>query len=312
MGWYMKGVCHSQLGAHFAAEKAYTVCIALKPEYAASYQARGEVNMWLQKFADAERDLTRALELDSNLLPALQRRAWIRTELKNYEGAIADLTEAMKRDDAPTVLWFDRSKVYTILKRPDDAKCDMDEGMKREPTDDLSYCRRSYYRILSGDLTGALKDCDRALELNPRCLAALQNRQNIFAEKQGNYAAAVPVLRQMIEYYPDYVAAHMGLAVNLARIGEVGEAINEARYCLDGNRSAGMLYKIGSMYAIASKFQPDLKSEAFRLLRESVLKGFDNAKEFATDPDLDPIRNNPKFKGIVELMHEGAKEKTTK
>jgi serine/threonine protein kinase/predicted Zn-dependent protease len=303
MAWYMKGLCHSGLGDYAASIEALTACVALNPDNPAVYRDRGVAlsKMRLKdRLQEAELDFSRALAIDPTLTDALVRRADARLDLRNLTGTLEDLTEATRRDDAPTRIWFRRYEVLTRLGRHAEAKNDLGEGLRREPNDEWSWTARSYYRINANDLDGALQDCDKALALNPRYCEALQNKAYVLGERQGKLEEANAVLRKMIDYYPDYLAAHMGLGVNLARQGHAAEAAEEAQFVLSLDRSAYFLYKVGSLYAVLAGTDPNAKEQAFQLLGHALRKGYDKPEEFATDPDLNPIRSDPEFRKLSE------------
>src|SRR5262249_41066952 len=60
------------------------------------------------------------------------------------------------------------------------ARRDWEEGLRQEPTDEKSWVARGMAR-LAKDAPGALADFQKALDLNPRSLAALQNVSHVLA-----------------------------------------------------------------------------------------------------------------------------------
>jgi len=74
-----------------------------------------------------------------------------------------------------------------------------------------------------GDVAGARRHVESALETNPRYLEALVFRGMILTE-QGKHQAAVSSFRQAIEVNEEYLTAYAGLATALERRGQHSEA----------------------------------------------------------------------------------------
>src|SRR5205823_9699277 len=143
-----------------------------------------------------------------------------------------------------------------------------------------------------------LADFDEALKLNPRSLAALQNKAAALSDL-GRDTEALPVLNRVIELYPDYVMARSGRAVILARMGRRDDAHKDGREALLRDRQPFFLYQVAGVYALTSRTHPEDRTEAFRLLALALNKGF-GLEELAKDKDLDPIRECPEFRALVD------------
>ncbi len=61
--WYWRGVCHNVLGQSADAATAFSVCLAVVPDFAYALANRGQARLKQKRFAEAEADYTRALEL---------------------------------------------------------------------------------------------------------------------------------------------------------------------------------------------------------------------------------------------------------
>src|SRR5207302_7378482 len=106
------------------------------------------------------------------------------------------------------------------------ARRDFAQGLRQAPVDEKSWLARGVAK-LSSDLPGALADFEKAAELNPRSLAALQNQAHVLS-KLGRNEQAVRVLDRVIELYPDYVPARAGRGVLRARLQQRKAAHEDA------------------------------------------------------------------------------------
>ncbi len=78
------------------AEKTLTKAIEIYNKHAQAYERRGYVNFILKKTHDAERDFTKSIALDAFNAPAYYGRARIKILREDWEAAIEDLSAAIK------------------------------------------------------------------------------------------------------------------------------------------------------------------------------------------------------------------------
>jgi hypothetical protein len=84
-----------------------------------------------------------------------------------------------------------------------------------------------------------------------------------------------------------------------ARAGRRAEAVRDARAALLIDTKAPTLYQVAGIYAHSAKRNADDRREALRLLWAAVKTGYGLA-DVPTDPDLDPIRDDPEFADILK------------
>jgi tetratricopeptide (TPR) repeat protein len=229
--------------------------------------------------------------------------------LNDYQGADRDLTAALASGTAPTRAYFIRARVRRLAGDRKGAAADRAEGLNREPADDLSWVARGMARLEDQQPHEALSDFDRALAINPRCLAALEDRAAVLSEMPGRTPEAVGALDRAIEYYPDYGQARAGRGVLLARLGKYEEALRDARAAERLDARPANLYRVAGIYALASRHKRKHRHEAFRLLATALSAGY-GFEHLDGDPELAPLRALPEFKRLVaaaRLVRDAAK-----
>jgi serine/threonine protein kinase/tetratricopeptide (TPR) repeat protein len=295
--WFLLGVCHDQLAESPQSVACYNTCLALVPDSPWAYFNRGLAHLRQQNHKQARADLDRAIGLRPKLAEAYRNRALAHQGLKEYAQAEADLTRALELGASPTQVYFLRAAVRGHTGDRDGAERDRREGLRLEPTDEMGWLARGYDRM-SADPEAALADFDRALRLNPRSLAALQNKAHILS-KQNRNEEAVRVLDQAVAVYPDFIRARAGRGVLLARLGKREAAHQDADDCLARDNQPLTLYQLAGIYALTSPKNPDDRRQAFRLLSVSLQKGV-GFEYLENDRDLDPIRACPEFQTLVD------------
>jgi tetratricopeptide (TPR) repeat protein len=250
-----------------------------------------------QRYQEAAGDLDEVIVLRPRLVEAYRNRAIARQGLKKYADASADLTRALELGADPTHVYFLRAAVRQLGGDNEGAKKDRAAGMRHRPTDEMGWLTRGYANMNS-DPRAALAALDEALKLNPRSLAALQNKAHLLG-RMGRNALAVQALDRAVASHPDFIPARAGRGVLLARLGRRGAAHKDALDCLARDNKPLTIYQLAGIYALTSKTHPDDRKQAFRLLSVALQKGcgFDLLE---TDKDLDPIRKDAEFQKLVQ------------
>jgi adenylate cyclase len=87
-------------------------------------------------------------------------------------------------------------------------------------------------------------------------------------------------------------------AVSLCRLGRPEEGLKWAEEALEiDQEDAGVRYNVACLYSLEGK-----ADEAIRCLEEAFDRGFRNKEWFEKDPDLNPLRDDPRFKSLLERI----------
>jgi serine/threonine protein kinase/Flp pilus assembly protein TadD len=308
MAWFLLARCHDDLGQDAQALACYNTCIALWPRQHRLYFNRGLAHLRLRDYAKAVADFNRSIDLEPNHHDAYFNRGLARQGLNQHAEAIEDYTTALEQGAPFTRIYFVRARARQKVNDLEGARRDRADGMRIEPTDEVSWVARGVAR-LGSEPARALADFDKALELNPRYRPALDNKAHVLAEVQGKTAEAVKVLDRIIELYPDHAAARSSRGVLWARLKKRTEAHQDAEEALIRSGDPSIQYQVAGIYALTSTTDPDDAREAFRLLSAALRRGY-GLDLVGRDTDLDPIRNRPEFRRLVEaaraLQHQAA------
>jgi serine/threonine protein kinase/Flp pilus assembly protein TadD len=298
LGLMLLGYCYERLRMFPRAVGCYDAVLALSPNSHATYYRRAAAHAESGEHAEAIEDFSAALRLQPDYMPAHLDRALSEAALGDFRAAIADLDRALELPDAPTRIYFLRARYRTALGDRTAAAADRKEGLAREPNDEQSWVARGVARLPS-EPKGALADFDRALQLNPRSLEALQSRASVLSEFLDRPKDAIEALDAALKVDPKYVNALIGRAVLRARAGNRTEAHRDARAALELSQAPVVQYQAACVYALTSKARETDRSEAIELLEAALRGGFGRA-ELAGDGDLDPLRNAREFQELVK------------
>jgi serine/threonine protein kinase/Tfp pilus assembly protein PilF len=295
--WFLLGECHEQFGQDEPAIGCYGSCVALAPGSYVAYFNRGMAYLRRRQDDLAGADFDRVLELRPGHAGALLARAAALQGQKKDREALADLTAVLEQG-GPTRIYFLRARVRDRLGDRDGAARDWAEGMRREPADEESWGARGWAR-LGNDPAGALADFDRGLALNPRSLGLLENKAHVLAERLGRTEEGIATLTQLLALYPDNARARRSRGVLHARLGHWDAALQDARDALDRDASPPSRYQVAGIYALCSTQDRRHVETALQLLGDALRGGY-GADWLGKDSDLNPIREQPGFKRLLE------------
>jgi len=116
------------------------------------------------------------------------------------------------------------------------------------------------------------------------------------------YRRALRVARDHLELNPDDPRAATMCAVAACRVGRKAEGLAWAERALaidpdDG----GVRYNVACLYAVEGELE-----QAITCLDEAFRRGFGNKEWILQDPDLDAIRDDPRFQALVAAVPERA------
>ncbi|QJX00902.1 protein kinase domain-containing protein [Frigoriglobus tundricola] len=291
------GSCHEGSGHYAEAAACYTTAVALRPDHFGGYYSRGLVRLRLRDPGGARADFDRAAELQPGLADLYLNRALAYQGLREYDNALGDLDRAIDLGASRVRALCLRSRLKDLAGDTKGAGTDLADALREEAQDDVSLVARGLAR-LSTDLAGAVADFDAALKYNPRSLPAMQNKSHA-QSKRGHNQDAVRTLDALLALYPDYVPARAGRALMHARLGHEKEAIEDAVRALKQDETPANAYQIAGVYAQLHPVRPGARDEAVRLLTGALRNGFGH-EYIELDKDLDPIRDTPEFKRVLE------------
>jgi serine/threonine protein kinase/Tfp pilus assembly protein PilF len=295
---YALGLCYAQMGDYHRAANALDASLALWPDFFASHYQRARAHSELGEHAEAVNEFGAAIHSRPDFLDAYVDRALARIKVGEYKDAEADLTHALEAGTTATRVYFIRAKLRHLTGDIEGANADRAEGLRREPCDEVSWVARGLVRI-NADPNGALADFDRALQVNPHYLPALEDRAAVLAEPLGRTDDAVEALSRAINLAPERGQCRAGRGILLARLGRREEALRDASEAERLDPRPEVLYQVAGIYALTSEQNAADRRAAFRLLAAALRQGHGfNLLEI--DPDLRPIREQPEYRRLLE------------
>ena len=287
------GICNYQLGRYTDAIGAYSVCVALWDECAWTYLNRGLAHSRRDQWDSAIADYTQALQIDAGFADANVNRGLAHLNRQRFEHAIADLSRAIElgRRDGPILAA--RAAAHAGRREFDQARSDYEAALRASPGDESILFSRGF-ALARHSPDQALDDFDRILARHSDSARALYGRAYVLSEMPGRNAQAIEAARLAVAADPRSISYRCALAVLLARAGSYDEAMQLIEKALEENGTGPVQYQAACVFALASRQDGQFVERAFDFLKKALARDY-GRELLATDSDLDPLRQDPRF-----------------
>jgi adenylate cyclase len=158
--------------------------------------------------------------------------------------------------------------------------------------------------MAEGRFEEAIKMFDRASALRPEDYQSAHfagqayNAMGMIEQKEENLRRGLKLMEGSLELNPDDARAANLAAGVFATLGEEENAIKYGERSLAIDPEDPMLlYNVACMYSSLGR-----TDQAIACLERSVDKGFGHREWIDNDPDLAPLRNNPRYQAIVDAI----------
>ncbi len=221
----------------------------------------------------------------------------------NLEQADEASRKALQLDPGLADAHAARGFALSMLKRFDEAEEEFKTAIDLDPK--LFEARYFYARtrFQQGELADAARLFEEASQLREDYQSTFFAAQS--HEAMGNtheaeklYRRALQVAERHMELNPDDPRAATMRAVSLCRLGEAEEGLHWAEQALAIDpEDAGVRYNVACLYALEGETE-----KAIDCLEDAVRVGFGNPDWIEQDPDLDGLREHPRFRALLERI----------
>ncbi|GAB1470808.1 hypothetical protein MASR2M66_16860 [Chloroflexota bacterium] len=273
----------------------------------------------------SDRFLSRPLESVSHPVSTVTK------QITEEQILAANKAEPVQEEQLTATEWFERAYVFNEDKNFDEALRCYNEAIRLDPDLDIAYNNLGVLLKILERYDDAEAAYRKAIELNPSYATAYNNLGSLLHEKFKRYDDAEAAYRKAIELNPSDATAYYNLGALLETLERYDDAEAAYRKAIELNPSdANAYYNLGillsdehfkryddaeaayhkaieinssyekaySNLACLKSITGDIKSAFEFLEKASKLEGFDPAWAWE-DPDLENIRNDPRFVQIV-------------
>ena len=154
---FQLGRCYLSLGKGSEAVEALGTCVALQPRLPWGYSARGLALGLIQRYADGEKDLDRALTLEPDFRPALLNRGILAWRQGKTDRALADFGKVLEPPAGRRLIEaaYYRGLLQAERREFREALADFDTVAREAPGFRFVYLSRAQLHFLQGDPRGS-------------------------------------------------------------------------------------------------------------------------------------------------------------
>lgn len=178
--------------------------IAAKPYLAQPYFFRALAKFNLDDFIGAEADVSTAIEHNPFITDAYELRGAIRQNLGKTKEAVDDYNKALSILPENRGILFNKALALEELKEYDQAEEAFNNLINHHPRFDSGYLGRAKLYLSLKDTTQAIKDIDKALEINKNAVNGYVMRADIAINSHGDYQKALADMDEAIKLQPRY------------------------------------------------------------------------------------------------------------
>ncbi|MBO9545889.1 MAG: tetratricopeptide repeat protein [Caulobacter sp.] len=235
-----RGVAQQDQDKIDAAAADFETVLKADPRNKLALVYRGGLKRWNRDDPKGARvDYDAALAVDPRFVQALLRRADL---LMNTDLAAAErdarAAVAIATDDSAA--WMELGSVMEAQDRPKEAFAIYDQIVRKDPKDALIVAYRGVMRLWLEDPSGALRDADLAIAIDPKmAYAQIARGRALAALKRDEGAAAA--YRKAAQLQPAYADAWVKLAQTRRRQGKQAEGLAAVEEGLKGSPKDGDL-----------------------------------------------------------------------
>lgn len=221
--YHARGNAYGNLQQPGRAIEDFTRAIALDPGLAPAYKNRGIAYRALKQPERAIEDFTKAIALEPKFAPAYGQRGLAYGALGQNERALEDLTQAIALDPNFALAYYGRGNAYSDLKQPERAVQDFTRSIELDANFTPAYLNRGASLYKLKQLERALEDFTWVIALDPKNSDAHRARGLTYRDlKQPELA--VEDYTRAIALEPKDARAYRGRSIAYQMLGERAQA----------------------------------------------------------------------------------------
>ena len=295
-----------------AAIEHFQRAIELDPNFALAYDGLGAafVNRVFKGFGGsedyerAEAAFNKALAIDPQLIEARMLMVFVYLWRGQKQKAREEVSHARKEMPNEAVVHFVKATLHRLDGEYGRALRSYDRLVRLDPAAHVvaSY-NRALVHIYMGHFDEALRQLDNAGEPDNPLVAAFRALISYYT---GHTDDAASHMHQVVAKHPRLHGIRPFMGMFLSAQGKHDEALAELTNDVkrNGEVDSDIAYLIGSVYALEGN-----REEAFAWLKRAISLGNENLPCFQGDPNWDALRDDERFKQIIEPLVEKAKSR---
>jgi tetratricopeptide (TPR) repeat protein len=209
-----------------------TVRIEKEPQNDTLYRMRAMKYADAGQFSEAERDSTRAIEINPGNFENWGTRGELYFAMGWFEKSESDFMHVLEISPGTRYAYRGLFRCFFEMREFAKALVCANKLVEIEPENYATYIDRGVTRGAAQDRTGAMADLDKAIELNPQSVLAFTVRGSMYIIILGEYEKALADFDAAIRLNADYADAWSGRAAVHYYFKNYQKSIEDATTCI--------------------------------------------------------------------------------
>lgn len=258
---------------------------------------RSQLYRYKKDYKNALADFAKIFEMipENYRSSFLNARAELYGEMGMHDKAIVDYTESIELDSSSALDFGNRGDEYRLTGNYVAAIKDFDKAIEMDPEEPWYYYRRGWVKDeFLKDPDGGLADYTSAIEIDRNYAYTYLHRGRLYAKHYKDTLSANADFRKVVEL--DTILGSGGEARHYAyfELGQFNNAKAWMNKTLQKFPEEGNYYDAACLYSLMK-----LPTQSISYLDTAFTKGYRDFEHLAKDDDLDNVRNKPEFKALI-------------
>ncbi|MEO1209780.1 MAG: tetratricopeptide repeat protein [Cyanobacteria bacterium J06638_20] len=253
----------------------------------------------LKRYVEGVAAYDKALDIKSDYHEAWYNRGVALDDLGQKDAAIASYDKALEFKPDYYKAWYNRGVALSDLGQKDAAIASYDKVLEIKPDFHQAWSNRGVALSALGRYEAAIASYDKTLEIEPDYHEAWSNRGGALSAL-GQKEAAIASYDKALDIKSDFHEAWDNKGYTLTLLGRYQEALVSFDRALEiKSDHANAIYNKAVCYRFWNKLE-----EAFENLQHSIQVDSNYREMAKTDTDFDGIREDERFRRLVEGEEE--------
>ncbi|MCH8905389.1 MAG: tetratricopeptide repeat protein, partial [Bacteroidetes bacterium] len=292
--YYRIAELHNHRGRLEEAIKYFKIAIEKDKYFSHAYYSLGLAYSDLQHYESAAKYIEKYLEMEPHDLKALRDIGWVYVYQQNFELAELNYKMAIAIDSTDFEAYFGLGCLYMDLRQLDEAKKYFDQTIINIGPDNRLLILNLAHIYYNGG--GDLEIAATYFEKGPTLYTEVLTLATIYFTLE-NYSEALINFEWVASFHNyRHLKPVIGMGLCYMYLGKFNESEDFLKRAIKLNKRNPVRYF--DLAACYSYF--DQNKKAIKMLKRALRKGFDDYTIINTDPLLDNIREEEKFKKLVK------------
>jgi len=300
LAWYNKGNAFGRLGENEEAVRCFDKALTLDPKFVHAWNGKGNALIDLGKHKEALVCFDKALTLDLKYVHAWNGKGNALNSLGKHQEALEYYDKAIDLDPKDVYAWNGKGNALNSLGCHVEALVCFDNALDLDPKYVHAWNGKGNALNSLGKYQEA-RDCyEKAIDLDPKFVHAWYNKGNALVNLE-QWEEAIASYQETVELDPNFTMAWIALARLYRKLGreeESSEQCKSARDLIENENE----YNRACFEAVCGS-----ADDALPLLRSALEKKQATPERARQDPDLEFIRDDPRFQALLREFSEGKK-----